>query len=275
MMSYKSDFVLAILHNGSPVREINNTVRIPFRSEYKIRLKNKNDVRAKARVWVDGRLVSGMGDFILNPGETLDLERFLDESMSRGNRFQFVPLSDGRVNDPTDSFNGEIKVEFYKELTHKINFKIDWNKIQPIGTPWIPDPSGTGNKPDYGQYWTVCFNNNALDGNIAHNYVSQSFFTGSKLSSIAATPAPSNGATVEGSRSNQKFVYGDNFETEVFPTTLTLQIRGIEDDWNSSPKLSLTPGKKVKFCSNCGRKSSRRSDKFCGRCGNKFSISQG
>ena len=116
MMAYNNKFVLAVLHNGSPVREIGRTVHLPFHSDYKVRIKNKQPfLRAKARVWIDGRQVSNLGDFILQPNETLDLERFLDASMTSGNKFKFVPLSDGRVNDPTDPENGVIKVEFYKE----------------------------------------------------------------------------------------------------------------------------------------------------------------
>ena len=116
MMAYDSQFVVVVLHDGHPVREINGTASVPFNSEYKIRLKNKHSyLRAKARVWVDGRKASNLGDFILNAGETLDLERFLDSDLDSGNRFKFVPLSDGRVNDPTDPSNGVIKVEFYRE----------------------------------------------------------------------------------------------------------------------------------------------------------------
>ena len=110
MMSYSEQFVLCVLHNGSPIREIDRAVSLPYHSEYKVRLKNKHAfLRAKARVWIDGRQVSNLGDFILGPNETIDLERFVTESMTTGKRFKFVPLDDGRVNDPTDPENGIIK----------------------------------------------------------------------------------------------------------------------------------------------------------------------
>jgi len=266
MMAYGSDFVLAIMHKGSPVREINGKVHVPFSSEYKVRLKNKHSyLRAKARVWIDGRQVSNLGDFILQPGQTLDLERFLDASLSQGNRFKFVPLSDSRVNDPTDGNNGVVKVEFYREN----DFKIDWPKtVSPVkpytgrGSTGDPDWTFTSN-PNWTPFETLTFNSQSLGSTKISSTMSMNFLA-------CAATMPANGATVEGDISNQQFVQGADFTTDLFPTTLTLQIRGIEN--SGSPKISIVPseGKKVRFCSNCGKRRSRRSDKFCGRCGNTF-----
>jgi hypothetical protein len=176
------------------VREIHGKVSIPFHSEYKVRLKNKSgNLRAKARVWIDGRKVSNLGDFILHPGETLDLERFLDCDMDTGNRFKFVPLSDSRVNDPTDSGNGTIKVEFYREQ----EFVINW----------------------------------------------------------------------EGSVSNQRFVGGADFATDITPTTLTLRLSNTKTSAVQGPR----PGTiRAKYCPGCGKRRRRRTDKFCSRCGGKY-----
>lgn len=270
-MAYDSQFVLCVLHKGSPVREINGKVHVPFDSEYKVRLKNKHSyLRAKARVWIDGRQVSNLGDFILQPGQTLDLERFLDSSLSQGNRFKFVPLSDGRVNDPTDNENGIVKVEFYREY----DFKIDWPKtLSPIvpykgrrstGDPdWTltSNPSWTTNS---GPFETLTFN--------SHSVGSSDILCNASMNFLAAcVTEPSNGATVEGNISNQQFVQGVDFTTDLFPTTLTLQIRGLENRISTKPNILPNPEKKkVRFCSNCGKRRSRRSDKFCGRCGNTF-----
>lgn len=266
-MAYGSDFVLAVMHKGSPVREINGKVHVPFGSEYNVRLKNKHSyLRAKARVWIDGRQVSNLGDFILQPGQTLDLERFLDASLSQGNRFKFVPLSDGRVNDPTDSENGIVKIEFYREY----DFKIDWPKTTtPKIAPWRS--GGTGDPQ-----WTFTSNPNWSGTPFdSLTFNSQSLGSGKITSSmsvnfLASVPTAANGATVEGDISNQQFVQGADFTTDLFPTTLTLQIRGIENRIPREPVVVPKQEKKVRFCSNCGKRRSRRSDKFCGRCGNTF-----
>ena len=38
---YKDGFVLSILKDGRPLKEIDGVARIPFDSEYKVRLRNK------------------------------------------------------------------------------------------------------------------------------------------------------------------------------------------------------------------------------------------
>lgn len=265
-MAYDSQFVLCVLHDGSPVREIGGTVHLPFHSEYKIRLKNKNlGLRAKARVWVDGRAVSNLGDFILQPGETLDLERFLDQSMSNGRRFKFVPVGDSRVNDPTDPDNGVIKVEFYLE-----------KRWSPPRYPLRPLTKRTcyGAQPN----WNYTDSNtsgasfNSVGGrgsSISTNCISTSFVPDSI--SLLDDGA---GATVEGSHSGQGFVYGSDFLTEPYPVTLRLNIRGLErghwdDEFEVRPS-PRPPKKMIKFCPNCGAKRHRMADKFCHRCGTAY-----
>lgn len=269
-MAYDAQFVLCVLHKGSPVREINGKVHIPFGSEYNVRLKNKHSyLRAKARVWIDGRQVSNLGDFILQPGQTLDLERFLDSSLTQGNCFKFVPLSDGRVNDPTDSENGIVKVEFYREY----DFKIDWPKTTPpkispyrrggTGDPdWTFTTNPTWTTDTGGPFDILTFNTQTSSTSKINCNASINF--------LAYADMPSNGATVEGNLSNQQFVQGTDFTTDLFPTTLTLRIRGLENRAQSSISTAPKQEGRVRFCSNCGKRRSRRSDKFCGRCGNTF-----
>jgi hypothetical protein len=253
-MMYEKQFVIAVLHDGSPVREIDGKVTLPFGSEYKVRLKNKNNVRAKARVWIDGRKASNLGDFILNPGETLDLERFLDESMSEGRRFKFVRASDRRVNDPTDPDNGTIKVEFYKEQT----FKIDWN---PPVRPIKPLPKGNG--PD----WWYTTNTNTTGGNPRRGMATTTCYASNSISSSTLCSSEQAGATVEGGHSSQNFVIGDDFDTEVFPITLTLKVQGPRKGAEISPPRRPQP--RVKYCGSCGKRRMRR-DRFCPHCGTKF-----
>ncbi len=265
-MMYNEQFVLCVLHNGSPVREIDRAVSLPYHSEYKIRLKNKNfSLRARAKVWIDGREVSNIGDFILNPGETVDLERVLDHSLTKGKKFKFVPLTDGRVNDPTDPENGIIKVEFYRER---------YETVRPLKKSIVPRNPNYGS--DGGGKWftypthtnTEEFTSGPILGssNISSNcnYVHDSY-----------TPVECGaGATVEGGGSNQKFVRGGIFPTETFPVTLELRIRGLSKGvWEEelTEEVPYKPKKPmIKFCSNCGTRRRRRADHFCPRCSTAY-----
>lgn len=265
-MAYDSQFVLAIMHNGSPVREISGKVTLPFNSEYKIRLKNKHSyLRAKARVWVDGRKASNLGDFILDAGETLDLERFLDESMTSGRRFKFVPLSDGRVNDPTDEENGIIKVEFYRERDYIKGRKITVNPwpTQPI----TPKPWWDDNSYSHGEGTIPCSNLTFT----SFNAIKSSTTSSCNFVSPASTPDQA-GATVEGGHSGQQFVAGADFQTDVCPVTLTLRMQGPKERQSPTVCPEAKPKKKpvkVRFCPECGARRMRKA-KFCHRCGHPF-----
>ncbi len=271
MMAYDSQLVLCVLHKGSPVREIGRTVHLPFHSEYKIRLKNKHRaLRTKAKVWVDGRLVSNLGDFILQPNETLDLERFLDESMARGRKFKFVPLGDDRVNDSTDPENGIIKVEFYRERWNNppigpiltINPIHPYWKGLPDGPNWVYTPTHT----------TDGYFNGTVD-NTPDNRVTTSCFNSSISPINTSYTFESAGATVEGGHSGQSFTYGDDFETETYPITLELRVRGLDQrrvDWDDNPSIPFPKKKKrIKFCPSCGTKRHGMA-KFCHSCGTAY-----
>jgi len=261
MMAYDSQFVLCVLHKGSPVREIGGTVHLPFHSSYKVRVKNKHSfLRAKARVWIDGRQVSNLGDFILQPNETLDLERFLDESMSSGNRFKFVPLGDGRVNDPTDPENGIIKVEFYRETQPMPRPR---PPIRPLRKGFSPGLTGTLDTNYVNDSFTYTSGGGGGTTSCSVNYVSNS------ITPIADSAA---GATVEGGYSGQSFVYGSDFQTEFYPVTLELRLRGLdrrEMDWDDHPRTPRQPKKRIKFCPSCGAKRHGMA-KFCDSCGTAY-----
>lgn len=133
MMAYKDGFVVSIVKDNQNLRTINKnnkrTAIIPFGSEYKIRLINKNSVRCKAAVFIDGTDVLFGKKVILNPYETFDLERFVD-SLDSGKKFKFESvkraMASGEIGDPDSPDNGCIKVDFYKEY-QEIN--IPFNNI--------------------------------------------------------------------------------------------------------------------------------------------------
>ena len=84
----------------------------------------------------------------------------------------------------------------------------------------------------------------------------------------------SAGATVEGGYSGQSFIYGDDFETDLFPVTVELRIKGLvreEIDWEDRPThvSSSRPKKRIKFCPNC-RATRHGMSKFCAHCGTAY-----
>ncbi len=242
-MAYQNNYVLSIINNNRPVREFaedgERTCIVPFGSEYKIRLKNKSTKRAKAKVYLDGmEVLSSGGYFILDAGETLDLERFVDDNES-GNRFKFISVEQGmktgEVQDPTNSENGKITVEFYEEIVFDYDHFTTtvWSGTSDTtDTAFFTNSTTTNvNSTTLGDV-TTSFTNTA-GGQSVTNCCPDSF---SKVVKKArrinkdiekkAKKETTAGVTSQGSSSSQKFVEGVSFATSGIPTTITISLRG-------------------------------------------------
>lgn len=269
---YKDGFVLSILKDGRPLKEIDGVVRIPFDSEYKIRLRNKNWVNCKAKVYVDGAPVSNLGNFVINSQGVIDLERFLDSSLDEGAKFKFVHKDHGEVSDPDNDENGVIRVEFYKATS--MSYTITTNV--PPWQPWVYyDYSGsrpwTSDDSDSLQ-WNYSSDNKTSDGEENCKGTlgggTMSMDDGVKVQNCSAmycntTPtAGEQGATVGGGKSYQKFNTVADFLTETHPTVLELKLLAPKDKHYVAPKPR-------RFCSQCGNKVQQK-DRFCSSCGTKL-----
>ncbi len=261
---YKDKFVLSVIYDGHPVKETGRKSRkeivVPFDSEYKIRLKNKNDRSCTAKVFIDDKQVSQLGDFIIHAGGTLDLERFVDRSLEMGKKFKFVPLDHEDVDDPTSSDNGIIKVEFRKASQK--------NGITILpADPWVIWPTQPNTLPPFRTHgddltWTTTSSKYTYSGTtneipMANIYTCSNL--DAPLTKCFSETVVSDGATVEGGSSNQSFTYS-NLDVEEHATVLRLKIVGIE---NSATERSM-----YKYCSSCGYKIKRKA-KFCSGCGHR------
>src|SRR5690349_21067594 len=124
MDMYRDSYVAALVVDGKIQKESDDgSVLIPFGSEYVLRLKNKLRKRAVADVWIDGKIaVKGV---VIDANGTVDLERFVvDGNLNEGKRFKLARLTDPKVDQPNDSENGNIEVNFYPEKDEPVVEKI-------------------------------------------------------------------------------------------------------------------------------------------------------
>lgn len=135
MMAYQEGIVASIMVDGKPLREFNHsgrrTCKIPFGSEYSIRLKNKSNLRALISVDIDGTDVLCYKQLVMRPHDQIQLERFVDE-LDSGSKFKFISLEEGiktgEIQDPTSKENGIIRIKYYKErpfINHRRIIKTD------------------------------------------------------------------------------------------------------------------------------------------------------
>lgn len=245
-MAYQDGFVVSILRNGHPVRETRGdnglrTCVMPFGTEYKIRIKNSSADYVKACVYIDDTpVIAADKTFLIEPRSHVHLERFV-EDLKEGRRFKFVELGHGDVQDPTNKRNGIIRVELQpcKRIVEPIVRTV-------FATPMeISDP---GRYPD--GWGGSAYNSGMPIGEAVQvNYCATprsftnhpgegtAFCSAAGMSAAQAalrsTPKGVAGATVEGSRSDQRFSQcHDKFENWGVPTTIEIQLRGMPEPYD-------------------------------------------
>ena len=124
-MTYSNKFVLCVLVNGQPQNEkANGTVSLPFGAEYALRLRNKNDRRAVAKIYIDGENVSG-GGYVINANDHVDIKRHHDKDRA----FKFVALESpeavdfGKNGPNPDKTKGLVEVHFFLEKEVKYTYR--------------------------------------------------------------------------------------------------------------------------------------------------------
>jgi len=122
-MMYSNQFIVVIKNKGKVLREFSdNTVRLPFGSDYSIMLKNKNSLsKALVEVFVDGKDVLDGHSIIVAPNQTTELEGFMRGSIVK-NRFRFIE----KTNE-ISKFRGDFMEDGLVEVKYSFEKpEIDW-----------------------------------------------------------------------------------------------------------------------------------------------------
>jgi ribosomal protein S27AE len=283
---YSTSFVVAVMKDGKPLRETRSglvtSVHMPFYSEYSLRLKSKNDRKAVASIEIDGTDVLGGHKIILPAHGVLDLERFMvDGDLANGKKFKFVPLSDSRVQDPTESQNGLVKVTFTLERTAPTGYVLTY----PAQMHYNTEHTTTGTPPMNTSY----SNNTRTKSKPMRFFGASNSGSGARGVTFEAAPevacacamgfdsdvsfgftqdmySPDTGlagATIEGASSRQQFSYGDIGPLESVSTTVSLRLVGTK-----SPAVLAEDTRRV-YCGQCG-KQAKASANYCSRCGSRL-----
>src|SRR4051812_35487175 len=90
-MMFSNKFVAAIKVDGKILRELKDSVYIPYGSEYSILLKNLESRKASVSVSIDGVDVGEGVTFVVEPNSELELKRFVkNKNLTEGNAFKFI-----------------------------------------------------------------------------------------------------------------------------------------------------------------------------------------
>lgn len=269
-MTYFNKFVAVIKTKGKILREReNNTVYLPFGSEYSIFLKNLNSQKALVKVDVDGKSIGA--DLIINSNSSVNVERFI-EKLDRGNRFKFIQKTKDIVNHRGDHIDdGIVRIEvFYEKVIQ--SQPIIYNLYNNTYSPWQTFTYKSGSTTDasnvYSNTTTLDSNNACFDASVNSRGYSTGFNHKNLSVEYNSIPNPEEGITVRGSESHQHFVYGSIGILEEQSDVIVFQLRGYFG--NEVKKQPITVKTKL-VCSTCG-KHNKSNMKYCPTCGTYLKI---
>ncbi len=221
-----------IVINGVEQQGKGQEIPVGFGDEYKIRIYGSQDgLRAVARVWIDGVLVTGEGGLVVPAYASVDLETPVADP---GHRFRFASTESaaadaaGKAGPDLDGTKGLIKVEVFAEKR----------------TSLITKRYLYGPLPQY--RWTGDAGRESLKQCSPHET-----FTADCCHVSGSSYSP--GVTVEGSASDQTFrtiqMEYDEHDSEVF----TLKLVGFVRRPVAPPSLhSPMPATGFNYCPGCG-----------------------
>lgn len=268
-MAYANQFVASIVLNNQIQREFkkdgNRTVQLPFDSEYKIKVQNKNSFKALVDVQIDGVSIFSSGKQLqLAPYQSVDLERFVND-MSEGSRFKFVSFANAVKEghqDPTAKEFGLITITFTPQKVPSLfdsfpTLQHDGYMLggRGINTKTLLRSNSLGAATNSSLYCNANISSSLSDAQVTYSSAE------SGLLSNNVGVESVKGGTVEGSKSEQKFsestdvviwdyantttiktlLVGESKETGPFPKEVSLDNKKVLFQWmNKNPDGSIT-----------------------------------
>ena len=279
--------------NKSRLKVYNNTGDMPTYylqkgQEFQIELFNPTTDVILAKIILNGNPIS-QGGLVLNPGQRVFLDRYLD--VAKKFLFDTYEVSNSEEVKKAIEKNGDFKVEFYREripnyftnngsLTINSSNSRGWNGNNTIGGYASSIPNGNVNLTNTSGHigstalYTSSVSNTFFDQNASNSIptldsmddtlsLDMPDVTRSSRTLKSRSKSIETGRVEQGSVSDQKVVTVDKkFEYWAFHT-IEYKMLPVSQKINTVEDIQV----KV-YCTNCGSKLSK-GHKFCGHCGTK------
>ena len=271
-MEYQDRMVVVVEVGGKVLREHDGAVRLPFGSDYGLRLKNMNSRRAVVSVSVDGEDVLTDNQIVVEPDDDVCLAGFMEANGQVRRQFRFIQKTDDIVKHRGDRLDdGMIRVEFRYERPEPETRRVetvhrdyyDWPPPRPVPVPWVQP------WPYPGVFWncTSPLGKTFYSSSASHPPMTTGASTGLWTNvecSHLGSPAADEGITVRGGRAGQSFRSVDVGDLETGSGVIVLRLRGTGKG-GDPVKAAVTTRRRVP-CPTCGRKSGSGAE-FCSKCG--------
>ena len=218
------DVSMQVLVGGKVLEEKKGIVKVPWNSQYVVRIKNRHRLPAAVALFVDNQAVKDDGGMLaLFGNSTIDIPGFLGPD-GRHKTFTFVPSGDSRIAQPGEKENGIIMARVYlQDVTNNwretviIDRAYPWPVFYPAPI-WIWYPTQTWQPYLPNPIW--CTTNSNTNSHSAQ-------FTSCAGSVHASVNVGAGaGATVPGADVYQKLNHDVKFDLQVAPIELTLKLQG-------------------------------------------------
>lgn len=240
---YTNKMAFCLKANGKVLREHDDTVFVPFGTEYQISVKNLNTKRALVNIFVDGESATP-SKMVVNPGQTIDLERFVKD-LNQGNKFKFVERTAGiEAHRGIGMEDGLVRVSFAFA-------KNSGTVIRPLHSVLRGMP-----------YTSV---NSCPDSSSSQTWVTNGLSTSAtSAASVSVSTLSTAGVTVPGSVSSQQFQSVSDFEVESDEHVMILRLVGE----NVTAPVTVKHRPRCVSCNHLNKALA----KFCSECGTGLTI---
>lgn len=305
---YHDKLVVAVKANGRILREQEDTVFVPFGTEYNLLIKNLGATRCQLDIEIDGSNVVDNG-LVVNPGESIELERSIKGgNLSVGNRFKFIERTAGIEAGPRGIKleDGLIRISFEFEMAREPKKPSnvwpypaapDYSHYPPVYNnytfPYYPSGVRTLDKQEYvskhigdnvkgyesfynGLNGTASTDISGHPGvtvsaNSMLRSASNTYTAQVRAQSASTSYVASHatpGITVPGSISSQKFVTVDDIKGDGVKHSMVIKLMGMVA---GKPVKKAVTVKHKPTCVTCS-KVNRPTAKFCEACGTGLKV---
>jgi hypothetical protein len=287
---YSDRLAIAVKTNGKVLREFEDTVFIPFGTEYSILIKNLNTVRCSVKLSIDGEDTADGNSFIVPANGSIEIERFLTSgNLKQGNRFKFIERTDRvaehRGGNRVDDGLIRIEYEFEREPPKMTTWPpSNGNMIWTVTSGYTNgDPNALRSRSFVGGPSAVYSANASynLGGNAGGRGTGgrdssarsmskggETLCSSGNISNYASAAANDTGVTTKGSVSNQQFVEAAHLFSDGIKHAMVVRLRGLIDAVAVAKPVTVQQKPK---CTGCG-KINKATAKFCNECGTSLHI---
>jgi hypothetical protein len=231
------------------VKEYGSNVYLRDGQKFEIELHNPHTYKVLAKIKLNGYYISTSG-LVLNPGQRVFLERFIDKDESF--IFSTYDVDGTPESKAAIAYNGDVEVEYYAQYIPSNLSLGNWN----TGQTYTYFNGKTTTDLNNTFYCSSNISNTAGISSVTQD--SFSFNASNTLSEPVET-----GRIDGGKKTGQKFgTSNDSFNSWVFETK-KMKIMPI-----SAKPVEVSELRN--YCTNCGTRAKKASWKFCPSCGTKM-----